>query len=108
MQGDDARGRVALVARRGLDVSFKGGDLVRDWNPQFPIEPVDQEIGLRKLDCDLSGDRLKGRLLRCVGNKNSAQFLAGRKSEFQSALSPIDRFNRLTVDLGVKQFASLG
>ena len=63
VQRDRAGRCIGLVAGSGFDVAFKGGDLVRDRNSQFPIEPVNQQICLRQFDGELAGDRFEWRLV---------------------------------------------
>ena len=50
VQLDHARGGVSLGARGRFDIAFERRDFVGDRDTQFPIDPVHEQIGLRKLD----------------------------------------------------------
>ena len=97
---------VALSARRRLDVSFEGGDFVGYRDAQFPIDPVHQQIGLRKLDRNLPRDRLEGRLLRRVGEGHRAHRLSARKRKLHDMFASIDRAHRPAVDAGREQLTA--
>src|SRR2546430_9510415 len=66
MQLNGARAAVGFVAVQALDIAFESLDFVSNRDPQLPVDPVHQQIGLRQLDSDLPRDRFEWRFLRGV------------------------------------------
>src|SRR2546423_10236281 len=47
VQLNGPRAAIGLVAGQGLDMAFEGRDFVSNRDPQFPVDPMHQQIGLR-------------------------------------------------------------